>query len=159
MTIVAARIDDRLVHGQVVIGWGRPLEIGRIVLVDSEVAASQFEQDLYRMAVPAGIEVDFLPADGAGPRVCQLGESAERVLILTGTVAGMIALAREVPATIRKINLGGIHDGPARQEYLRYVYLTSGELHELLSLAAAGVDISAQDLPTTAPVPLESLAR
>ncbi len=159
MSIIAARIDDRLVHGQVVIGWGRPLEIGRIVLVDSEVAASAFEQDLYRMAVPAGIEIEFLPAESAAARVGQLADSSERVLILTGTVRGMIALAREAPSKIRSINLGGIHDGPARREYLRYVYLTPAELQELRDLAAAGIRITAQDLPTAAPVDLEALTR
>lgn len=159
MSIIAARIDDRLVHGQVVIGWGRPLEIGRIVLVDSDVAASAFEQDLYRMAVPAGIEVEFLPAESAAERVGQLADSSERVLILTGTVRGMIALAREAPSKIRSINLGGIHDGPSRREYLRYVYLTAAELQDLRDLAAAGIRITAQDLPTAAPVDLEVLAR
>ena len=59
MPIVLCRIDDRLIHGQVVLGWGRPLGIERIVLVNDEVAASPWEQDLYRMAVPAEIELRF----------------------------------------------------------------------------------------------------
>ncbi len=59
MPILLCRVDDRLVHGQVVIGWGRPLGIERIVLVDDTVAASQWEQDLYRMAVAPEIELLF----------------------------------------------------------------------------------------------------
>jgi len=59
MAIVLYRVDDRLVHGQVVIGWGRPLGISRIVLVDDDVAGSDWEQELYRMAVPAEIELRF----------------------------------------------------------------------------------------------------
>lgn len=153
--IVVARIDDRLVHGQVVIGWGRPLEIQRIVLVDREVADSEFERDLYRMAVPAGIDVEFLTPTDAPARIEAFRDSDERVLILTGTVAGMVALARSVDG-IRHINLGGVHDAPGRREYLRYVYLTPAELGELRSLAEGGVTITAQDVPTTAPIPLES---
>ena len=42
MPIVLCRIDDRLVHGQVVIGWGRPLGVELIVLVDWTVAASHW---------------------------------------------------------------------------------------------------------------------
>src|SRR4051812_23393445 len=53
------RIDDRLIHGQVVVGWGRPLDIRFIVLVDDEVAASEWEQELYRMGVPPEMEVFF----------------------------------------------------------------------------------------------------
>lgn len=159
MSIVAYRIDDRLVHGQVVIGWGRPLEIARIVLVDAEVAASEFEQDLYRMAVPAGIAIEFLAPATAPGRVEALAQSAERTLVLTGTVTGMTALARKIPGTLKTINLGGIHDAPGRHEYLRYVYLSDAELADLRELAAAGVSVTAQDLPTTAPVALASLAR
>lgn len=155
--LVASRIDDRLVHGQVVIGWGRPLEISRIVLVDGEVAASEFERDLYRMAVPVGIELEFLAPAAAPSRVEALARGDERVMVLTGTVAGMIALARACPA-IRSVNLGGVHDGPGRREYLRYLYLTDAERADLVELAGTGVAVTAQDVPTAPPIALEELA-
>ena len=63
--LLLCRVDDRLIHGQVVLGWGRPLGLDRIVLVDDEVAANEWEQELYRMAVPAGIEVIFASVAGA----------------------------------------------------------------------------------------------
>ena len=47
MPIALYRIDDRLIHGQVVVGWGQPLELRFIVLVDDDVAASEWEQELY----------------------------------------------------------------------------------------------------------------
>ena len=52
VTLELYRIDDRLIHGQVVVGWGQPLDVGFIVLVDDVVAASEWEQELYRMGVP-----------------------------------------------------------------------------------------------------------
>ena len=73
MPIVLCRVDDRLVHGQVVIGWGRPLGVELIVLVDDEVAASAWEQDLYRMAVPPEIEIRFATVAEAS---AQLGRVA-----------------------------------------------------------------------------------
>jgi PTS system mannose-specific IIB component/fructoselysine and glucoselysine-specific PTS system IIB component len=157
MAIVVARVDDRLVHGQVVIGWGRPLDINRIVLVDAEVAASEFEQDLYRMAAPSGIEIEFLAPAEATPRLATLAVTSDRVLVLSGSVTGMIGLARAFSG-IRAINLGGVHMGPGRREYLRYLYLSDTELAELRALAGTGVSVTAQDLPTSAPVSLESLS-
>ena len=68
MPIVLCRVDDRLVHGQVVIGWGRPLDLHRIVLVDDEVRASPWEQELYRMAAPPEIKVEFPVPREAAPR-------------------------------------------------------------------------------------------
>ena len=66
MAIVLFRVDDRLIHGQVVVGWGRPLGVNRIVLVDDQVAGSPWEQDLYRMAVTPDVAVEFVSiADGS----------------------------------------------------------------------------------------------
>ena len=65
MALELYRIDDRLIHGQVVVGWGQPLDLRFIVLVDDEVAASDWEQELYRMGVPPDMEVYFDTVTGA----------------------------------------------------------------------------------------------
>ena len=46
MTVQLYRVDDRLIHGQVVVGWGQPLDVEFIVLVDDAVAESEWEQEL-----------------------------------------------------------------------------------------------------------------
>ena len=69
MTLVLNRIDDRLIHGQVVVGWGQPLDVRFIVLVDDLVAASDWEKELYRMGVPPEMEVRFHSASDAAPRL------------------------------------------------------------------------------------------
>ena len=47
------RIDDRLIHGQVLVAWGSRLDPARIWVVDDGVAASSWERDLFRDAAPA----------------------------------------------------------------------------------------------------------
>ncbi|MEO7985000.1 MAG: PTS sugar transporter subunit IIB [Gemmatimonadales bacterium] len=158
MPIVLCRVDDRLVHGQVVIGWGRSLAIELIVLVDDTVAASQWEQDLYRMAVPPEIEVRFTTIADASTHLAEWQSGARRTLILTGDLPSMIALHAASPSSIHEVNLGGIHHRAGRRERLPYLYLTDDELRSLLALEAAGADVRAQDLPTSAPVPLRSLS-
>jgi mannose/fructose/N-acetylgalactosamine-specific phosphotransferase system component IIB len=155
--IVVARVDDRLVHGQVVIGWCRPLEIHRILLVDDGAAGSDFERELYRMAVPDEIELEVLTAAAAPARLSDVAALPDRTLILTATVGGMLELQQARPQLIQAINLGGIHDGPGRRERLRYVYLTADEVNGLEAVAATGVSVTAQDLPTTRPVGLPEL--
>jgi PTS system mannose-specific IIB component/fructoselysine and glucoselysine-specific PTS system IIB component len=158
MPIVLARVDDRLVHGQVVIGWGRPLGVDLIVLVDEGVAASPWEQDLYRMAVPGDVELRFATVAEAAAHLAEWQEAAPRTMLLTGDVETMVALHRAGPAVVHRINLGGIHHRPGRRERLPYVYLTDEELRALEALQADGAQVSAQDLPTTAAVPLKALA-
>jgi PTS system mannose-specific IIB component/fructoselysine and glucoselysine-specific PTS system IIB component len=158
MPIVLFRVDDRLIHGQVVIGWGRPLGVGRIVLVDDQVAASEWEQDLYRMAVSPDIEVLFVTVADAGARMAEWQADAGRTLVLTGDLGTMAALQAAAPAIVRQVNLGGVHHRPGRRERLPYLYLTDEELRGLTALEHAGAEVTAQDLPTTQPVGLRSLA-
>jgi mannose/fructose/N-acetylgalactosamine-specific phosphotransferase system component IIB len=157
MAVVLYRIDDRLIHGQVVIGWGRPLGVTRIVLVDDQVAASPWEQDLYRMAVPPEIEVTFATAADAAAHLPGWTADGGRVAVLTGDISTMAALHAARSDLVQHVNLGGIHHRPGRIERLRYLYLTEEELEELRRLAAAGADVTAQDLPTAPPVRLEAL--
>ncbi len=70
----------------------------------------------------------------------------------------MIALHAADPSAMHHINLGGIHHRPGRRERLPYLYLTDDELRALLALEAAGAEVQAQDLPTSAAVPLRSLS-
>ncbi len=109
MPIVLCRVDDRLVHGQVVIGWGRPLGVEFIALVDEGVSASSWEQDLYRMAVPPEIDVRFVTVAEAAAQLGAWQAGERRGIILTGDLETMAVLHRADPAVVHRINLGGIH--------------------------------------------------
>ncbi len=157
MGIELFRIDDRLIHGQVVIGWGRPLGINLIILVDDQVAASDWEQELYRMAVDPDIEVRFVTVAQAAAHLREWQDNGKRGLVLTGDLESMAALHAANPEIIHRINLGGIHHRPGRRERLPFVYLTDQELRTLTSLEAGGAIITAQDVPTSPPVALRNL--
>lgn len=157
MPIVLCRIDDRLIHGQVVIGWGRAMGIELIILVDDQVAASDWEQELYRMAVAPEIEVRFVTVADATAHMSEWQSNGKRGLMLTGDVETMATLRTSNPDVVQRINLGGIHHRPGRRERLPFLYLTDQELSSLQSLEASGAVITAQELPSTPPVGLRSL--
>lgn len=157
MPIVLFRVDDRLIHGQVVIGWGTPLGVDRIILVDDQVSTSPWEQDLYRMAVSPEMDVRFVTIAEAATRLPEWEADGHRVLVLTGDLDTMAALYSAVPTVVKHINLGGVHHRAGRRERLPYLYLSDEELRNLLTLEEAGAEISAQDLPTTQPVALKGL--
>jgi PTS system mannose-specific IIB component/fructoselysine and glucoselysine-specific PTS system IIB component len=148
------RIDDRLIHGQVVVGWGRPLDIGFIVLVDDEVAASEWEQELYRMGVPPEMDVFFHGVDDAVAAHARYAADKRRGILLTGDIDTMRRLAEAVP-TIRAVNVGGIHHRPGRVQRLRYVFLTADEERALRELARRGLQVTAQDVPAARAVALD----
>jgi mannose/fructose/N-acetylgalactosamine-specific phosphotransferase system component IIB len=157
MPIVLCRIDDRLIHGQVVLGWGRPLGVERIILVNDAVAASSCEQDLYRMAVPPEIDLRFASTSEASAGLAGWRDDARRTLLLTGDIPTMLALHAADGRALHAINLGGLHHRPGRRQRLPYVYLTDDERAELLALERSGAEVSAQDVPTATAVALRDI--
>ena len=155
MTLVLYRIDDRLIHGQVVVGWGQPLGVGFVVLVDDEVAASDWEQELYRMGVPPGVDLYFHSVADAPPFVEKYRADARPGILLTGDIEAMRQLAAR--AAVKNVNVGGIHHRAGREQKLRYVFLTPAEEQSLRDLASTGVTVTAQDVPSARPIGLDEL--
>jgi len=156
MGIHLYRIDDRLINGQVVVGWGQPLNIRLLVLVDDMVAASDWEKELYRMAVPPEMEVRFADVATAIRDHAKYASDARPGLILTGDIGSMHRLVKGVKA-IGSVNLGGIHHRSGRTQRLRYVFLAPDEEQALRALASRGVDVSAQDVPAARPLALNEV--
>ncbi len=155
MTLVLNRIDDRLIHGQVVVGWGQPLDVKFIVLVDDAVADSDWEQDLYRMGVPPEMEVCFHSAADAANRLDGYRAQTRAGILLTGDIATMRRLVDE--GGVREVKVGGIHHRAGRTQHLRYVFLTAAEAEALRELQARGAVVTAQDVPAARAIPLDEL--
>ena len=156
MALELYRIDDRLIHGQVVVGWGQPLDLNFIVLVDDEVAGSDWEQELYRMGVPEEMEVYFESVESAIERLPGYISDERKGLLLTGDIETMTRLVKGA-GSIRGINLGGIHHRAGRIQRLRYLFLSREEESALRSLANGGISVTAQDVPAARPLSLDEV--
>ena len=157
MPLALCRVDDRLVHGQVVIGWGRPLGARAIVLVDDTVATSGWEQDLYRMAAPEGVEIVFATTTDAVEHLEAWQADPRSIILLTGDLQTMAALQAARPDIVSRVNLGGIHHRPGREERLRYLYLDEAEIALVDLMQSRGAVVTAQDLPTAVGIDAGSL--
>ena len=155
MSVALYRIDDRLIHGQVVVGWGQPLDIGFIVLVDDNVAASDWEQDLYRMGVPPEMELLFADVPTAVRRHKEFVDDMRHGIIVTADIETMQRFVEGVGA-IREVNVGGIHHRTGRIPKLRYVFLAPPEEEQLRALMSR-VKVTAQDVPTARAVPMSEV--
>ena len=156
MSIVLFRVDERLIHGQVVIGWGHQLRPDRYAVVDDDLAGSDWEQDLYRLGAGTA-QVVFATAEDARDRLSEWRDDPQRTILLTRDVATMWRLGAGGMLSGERVNLGGIHHGPGRRELLTYLHLTAEDEEHLVNLAAEGVEVSARDLPDAHRVPLETL--
>jgi len=151
------RIDERLLHGQVIVGWGMRLGLERYVVVDDELAASDWEQDLYSAGLPPGARIEFVSEAEISTRLPELLEAPGAGALLTRSTSAMRAIASAGLLSGRRVNVGGLHDAPGRRRALRYVSLRPDEADDLRAISEAGVRVSARDLPTSRQVDLEEL--
>jgi len=156
MSLDLVRVDDRLIHGQVVVGWGRELQPDLVVLADDEVAASEWEQELYCMGAPEGMKVEFTTVEDAASSVDRWANSDCKTMILVSDIDSLARLCAGAPS-IRKVNLGGVHNEGDRRQHLPYLFLSDAEVVQLRDLATRGIHITAQDLPTATPVALADI--
>lgn len=158
MSILLYRIDERLIHGQVVIGWGHELRHDSIVVVDDDLADSEWEQELYRLAAGTA-EVTFTSEAGARDQLPAWRSDGRRTVLLTRTVSAMAALADGGLLAGEEINLGGLHHTVGRTELLGYLHVSDEDRERLRALAAAGTVVSARDVPDAQRVSLATLLR
>ena len=127
------------------------------MVVDDELATSQWEQDLYRLGLPDTASADFVTVAHARARLTNLDADPRTTMVLTRTIAAMTALAEGDRLRGREVNVGGIHHSAGRTERVPYVFLGPEEEEGLQALADEGVEVSARDLPGSRAVDLETL--
>jgi mannose/fructose/N-acetylgalactosamine-specific phosphotransferase system component IIB len=157
MPIVLFRVDERLIHGQVVVGWGGPLHADRVVVVDDEIAASPWEQELYCLGVPPEIEASFVNVAEARRLLPAWRSDSRRVVVLVRDLATTRRIAADGALRDEEVNLGGIHHSVGRERVLPYLFLSPAERGDLRALADDGVRVSARDLPGSRRVRLDEL--
>lgn len=145
MPLVLFRVDDRLIHGQVSVGWAGPLKPDLLLVVDDEAAADPFESELIRDACPESTRAAVVDVAG-GPAQIAAGATAGRLFVLVRNVRTVRRLI-EAGVRITELNIGGLHHQPGRRAYLPFVYLNDADVEDLRWLGTRGVHLSAQDLP------------
>ena len=153
MPVVLYRVDERLIHGQVVIGWGHELRPDRYVIVDDDLAESDWEQELYRLGAGTA-DVSFETASHAIEALEGYAADPARTIVLTRDVATMRRLAESGGMVGRTVNVGGLHHAPGRTKVLTYVHLSPQEVEDVQGILDAGARVQARDLPDAPKVDL-----
>lgn len=157
MPIVLLRVDERLIHGQVVVGWGGHLRPDRYLIVDSALAKSEWEQELYVLGVPKGVDVDFVTPVSGRENLNAWRESGLRSVLLARDLDTVLELSKGGALKGESLNLGGLHLRTGREEVLPYLFLDPRDRDTLRLLSEEGIEISAQDLPGSPKVSLRAL--
>jgi mannose/fructose/N-acetylgalactosamine-specific phosphotransferase system component IIB len=156
--VALVRVDNRLVHGQVLEAWLPALDAHGILVGDDEAAGNVLARSAMALAIPPGISfevvrlqaaADLLRPGGKGPR-------ASRTLVLLRDVRDAVAL-NDAGVPIPKLNVGNVHFGAGRKQVSPSVFLDAGELQALEKLERAGTEVEVRAVPTEPPASLADL--
>lgn len=153
--IVLFRVDDRLIHGQVVLGWGTFLKPDRIVLADDLVASNEWERDLYASAAPPEIKVSILALTEAAAQLKAGIFDGEKVILLVKHPKNVLSLM-DLGLPVSEVNVGGIHYREGKEKILENVYLDADERSVMRELVKRGVTLDGRALPSSKTVTLNS---
>ena len=155
MPIVLVRVDDRLIHGQVVMGWVPNLQAREVVVVSEAAAADETQKALMQMAMPEGVQLRVL---GVAEAVRQLREpeEARRILVLVPSPQEALKLL-EGGLDFTRLNVGGLHYTAGRVQLGKAIFLNPQDQEALRELARRGVVLEGRALPGDAPIDIQVL--
>lgn len=159
MNIVATRVDERLIHGQVMASWSKRLQLARIVVVDNQIAKDDFMKTVLSMSAPAGMQIDILSVKGAANTVKSDADSANTMLLFK-RISAALELARELQGSSSKmaeLNLGNLGSVPGRVQVTKNIFLLEEERTQIRELQDLGVNVFLQMLYTDPKVPVDDV--
>lgn len=138
------RVDNRLLHGQVVQFWIPYLEVERLIIADDETAQSPAMSAVYRMAVPGRVELHVVSV-AALPALLEEAEAVCTLVLISDVFDMARALMCGVEAT--RIVLGNVHSSRGRERVTDSVYLSREEQDALLRFTLDGGTVEIQTFP------------
>ena len=156
MDIQLIRIDDRLIHGQVVIGWAGHLKTKQIILCEDSVAKNNWEKELYLSIVPEHIKAKIMTTAELAEYLKDSHLDLKKTIILVNSPR-VIEKLIQLGAPINKVNVGGIHFKDGRRKILNYLYLDEDEIASFKRCINKGVEFDCQDIPLCKRTPLGKL--
>jgi mannose/fructose/N-acetylgalactosamine-specific phosphotransferase system component IIB len=147
MPVKLARIDDRLIHGQVILGWVPAVKPDRIVVANDRVAGSDWERKFYSSCVPPEVNVSFASVAEAARQIAGDLFQGEQLIVLLESAQDTLALIT-AGIDLKEVNVGGLHYREGSVELLSFVFLVHEERAALRELVKRGVTLSAQDVPS-----------
>ena len=155
MGVVLYRIDDRLIHGQVMTAWSKVYKSTNIICVDDETARNEMLCSIMKMAVPSDYAVHILTTEDAIKEIKAEPES-KRTIVLAKTPGTMLDLAKS-GVGMKELNVGNIGQGPNRKPIMRSTQVSPSELDQLKELQKMGVKVYLQVFPDEKAVNLSDL--
>lgn len=156
--VILARIDDRLIHGQVVEGWVNFLKATCIVVADDKVAANPLQRTIMEISVPEGLKVVI----GTVAEVCDKLRShaldRERIILLFSGPRDVVRFLQSGGACA-VVNIGGMRFVPGKRKVRDVLAVDDADVAALREILRLGTRVEVQTVPTEKPQLLETVLK
>jgi len=140
------RVDNRLVHGQIIEAWVPHIQAGRIIVVNNDVASDPFRESVIRMAVPIDVEVDVYDIVDFVRNMRLKGRDRENIIVLFDNI-GDVVEAFHHGYRFEKLNIGNVYDEDGKIRCSSTIFLNDKDVSAILSLVDAGVTVELRCVP------------
>jgi mannose/fructose/N-acetylgalactosamine-specific phosphotransferase system component IIB len=146
MPLVLARIDCRLIHGQVVETWVPHTSADSLIVANDDLAGNPFMRSVMELAVPSGIRVRFCRLDEAISVLADADRNGQRTILLVASTADAMTL-RKAGAAFNLLNIGNLHFSEGRVEISPSVFFAPEDFDALRWFRSHGVTVLVQGTP------------
>ncbi|MGX6978336.1 PTS system mannose/fructose/N-acetylgalactosamine-transporter subunit IIB [Vagococcus elongatus] len=155
MNVKFCRIDDRLIHGQVVTTWVNVHGIEQIIILNKEVAEDQVQSSVLKMTAPANVKLAIFSPEKF-LEIIQKNPINRATMLLFSSVYDVEKIVNG-GFKMEKLNVGGMRLNPEREQLTKAVSVTEDERKVFKKLLANGIDINIQMVPNDSPIKLKEL--
>jgi len=146
MGVVLVRIDDRLIHGQIVENWMKSLKVNHVVVVDDFVAGDQMQKALFSMAVPERTRISILTVAQAKEAILNGQFEGDRAMLLLASPQNVLDLINK-GVRITEVNVGGMHYSPEKKQILKTISVGKEDIQAFQEMDRLGVHLEARMVP------------
>jgi PTS system mannose-specific IIB component len=155
MSVALYRIDDRLVHGQMMVAWSKIYRSTRIFVIDDGTAKNPFVSNVMKMAMPSDYELHILSTAEAPKAIAEDPPDKKTMALVKGPKTILDLL--EAGTAIKELNVGNIGAGKGRKPALKNIQLSPEEYDTLKAIQAKGVRVYFQIVPDSGAVELDKV--
>ncbi len=147
MPLVLARIDCRLIHGQVVETWIPHTCADSLIVANDDLAGNPFLRSVMELAVPPAIRVRFCRLDETIPALAEAERNGERSILLIANPADAVSL-RKAGVPFDLLNIGNLHCAAGKVEISSSVYFAPEDFDAIEWFRSHGVSVLVQGTPS-----------
>ncbi|VTU09464.1 phosphotransferase system enzyme II,mannose-specific, factor IIAB [Actinobacillus indolicus] len=140
LVIGLARIDDRLIHGQVATRWTKESRVSRIVVVNDDVAKDSVRSTMLKSVAPPGVTAHVVPVDKM-IRVYNNPEYANERMMLLFTNPTDVVRLMEAGVEFKSINIGGMAYKDGKKMITSAVAVDDKDIEAFKALDAKGIEL------------------